>query len=600
MWLIKETVIIVALLSRVLLAAPVPVWSEVTAPRQEVQAIQTTTVVRPDTPANHALLKALQEGNLQKVKTAFDKGADINATVQTLFVSASPDTPKPDPPRGLWGMTVATSDNQKVCRAIFREFIDRGLDVKASLPDGQTPLFIAVALEDAELVKLVLDKGAEVNAGSRAWVGGNPVNLAVMQILRDREDVSVLKVLLEHGGDPNVYNTRGLTPLHEAALIGQSKTVALLLKYGADTSLLTKITGPANINGHLGRAVTALALAQRSANPEVLRLLTEATKNISAVDAATTGNADVLKKHLAEGFPAESKDDQGTPFLTLAAASGNDECVSALLAAGAKPNVMAAYQRTPLSVAASYGRIEIVLRLLNAGANPNTIVVKNPEFPETALTGAIRSAEPGVVALLLKRGADLNAPGNRDALRFIIQQAGRIPMRRIGQNPKTQKRGDALLDAQNDMYEMIVSRMNIKTRGGEALCEAIDAGQLGIAEDLIERGASVNGVYRAGKTALMLTVERIGLHRYELSPEIQKASSLEKAPEDIRRGKEQDRQNLAFLRLLLSKRPNVNALGPLEMEENGKKPVPQTALRLARMWELKDVEALLKRVGAKK
>jgi ankyrin repeat protein len=42
-----------------------------------------------------------------------------------------------------------------------------------------------------------------------------------------------LKLLLEYGGDPNVNNIYGVTPLHEASRINDHKCVKILLKNGA-------------------------------------------------------------------------------------------------------------------------------------------------------------------------------------------------------------------------------------------------------------------------------------------------------------------------------------------------------------------------------
>lgn len=50
-------------------------------------------------------------------------------------------------------------------------------------------------------------------------------------------DESMVAMLLRWGGDPNRYDADNCTPLHYAARSGDTNTIRLLLKYGADVTL---------------------------------------------------------------------------------------------------------------------------------------------------------------------------------------------------------------------------------------------------------------------------------------------------------------------------------------------------------------------------
>src|SRR5207253_8297410 len=51
------------------------------------------------------------------------------------------------------------------------------------------------------------------------------------------------KILLEHGADPLVRQSKGFTPMHEAALLGRADLIELLLAHGAEINSMAD-------NGH--------------------------------------------------------------------------------------------------------------------------------------------------------------------------------------------------------------------------------------------------------------------------------------------------------------------------------------------------------------
>jgi RNA polymerase sigma factor (sigma-70 family) len=88
----------------------------------------------------------------------------------------------------------------------------------------------AVYNGDMELARLLLARGADVNARTR--VGQTPLHLAV---LIDRPPLAEL--LLAAGADPNGATDRGITSLHCAVILGRAALADLLLASGADPLL---------------------------------------------------------------------------------------------------------------------------------------------------------------------------------------------------------------------------------------------------------------------------------------------------------------------------------------------------------------------------
>jgi ankyrin repeat protein len=89
-------------------------------------------------------------------------------------------------------------------------FIEQGADVNVGDTDGYTPIMIAARLgrEWRPVLEMLLDRGANVNA--RAKHGRTILHqLAYSETI----DISILRVLLNHGGDPFIRDKWGITPL---------------------------------------------------------------------------------------------------------------------------------------------------------------------------------------------------------------------------------------------------------------------------------------------------------------------------------------------------------------------------------------------------
>jgi hypothetical protein len=107
---------------------------------------------------------------------------------------------------------------------------------------------------DAKTVKLLLEKGADVNAKDNE--GWHPLQLAAK-----RGDLELIKVLLENGAEVNASNDLGGTALMSAARRGYIDVAKLLLDKGA------------NVNAKMGDGYTALMSAAEEGQIEVVKLL---------------------------------------------------------------------------------------------------------------------------------------------------------------------------------------------------------------------------------------------------------------------------------------------------------------------------------------
>jgi ankyrin repeat protein len=97
-------------------------------------------------------------------------------------------------------------------------------------PDGFTPLHLAAFFGQLEAARLLLDRGADIDARSTntRLRSVTPLHSA---IAGHRTGMALL--LLERGADVNATQPGGWTPLHQAAANGDLELCKALLKHGA-------------------------------------------------------------------------------------------------------------------------------------------------------------------------------------------------------------------------------------------------------------------------------------------------------------------------------------------------------------------------------
>jgi len=136
----------------------------------------------------------------------------------------------------------------------LRELLDGDPSLAAAFSaDGFTALHFPAFFGGVGAARLLLDRGADVDAHGRGWMTGTPLSSAAAGSHTD-----VARVLLDAGADPDARQASGWTPLHSAAHNGDLELVELLLARGAD---------PAATNDDGG---TVLSMAEERGNAEVI------------------------------------------------------------------------------------------------------------------------------------------------------------------------------------------------------------------------------------------------------------------------------------------------------------------------------------------
>lgn len=139
---------------------------------------------------------------------------------------------------------------------------DRGLD--GMLTTGATPLLRAAKALDAAAIRVLVAKGADLKlANTRgmtplmaaAGLGSVDADTRGIYTTEDvqKRSIESLTLLLEAGGDINAKDSRGLTPLHEAARWGWNDVVKFLVLKGANLDAKDN-RGMTPVDSALGKA----------------------------------------------------------------------------------------------------------------------------------------------------------------------------------------------------------------------------------------------------------------------------------------------------------------------------------------------------------
>ena len=157
----------------------------------------------PEDPSG-VLLQGAAQNDLEAVMAAVDHGADIRLA-------------KDDGGRTALALA-ATGFNEELVKFL----LDCGADVNARDNEGATPLHYAAMVRRTELGVVLLERGADVNAKDNS--GLTPLQ----QILDDDFGLDFIKMLVAEGADLSLTNRNGQTSLEEARAAGCPQIAAFL------------------------------------------------------------------------------------------------------------------------------------------------------------------------------------------------------------------------------------------------------------------------------------------------------------------------------------------------------------------------------------
>jgi ankyrin repeat protein len=248
--------------------------------------------------------KALLSGDARTVKSCLDDGFNVDGRLLQRKGRPQRETPL---------IIAAELGNVSMAKLL----IGRGADVNAEAEFHITALVNAITFNHPTIVNLLLKSGAEIKAECL-------IHAATTKI-----DLRITRFLLRYGADPNAQNKSfRQAAIHMAAFHDRTDVARLLIRAGADINISDKHGhGPiSNAISHNSKAMFSLLLkadTEPSLQPEALGL------------AAWDGRLPYVKGLIEHGWDVNSKAFKGRTALQHARNRKHSSIVKALLEAGA-------------------------------------------------------------------------------------------------------------------------------------------------------------------------------------------------------------------------------------------------------------------------
>jgi ankyrin repeat protein len=248
---------------------------------------------------------------------------------------------------------VDAAPDQVVTRARLEAWLKQGVDVNAELMN-------AIVGADAERMKFLIEKGADVNKPDQ--LGALPLGSAASIRRSD-----LMQILLDAGAKVDAQDSDGMSALQHAINVNHVPSIALLAKRGADIEKGTEkgytALEVALSNGMFFAAKALLdagAKVSVTGGPEkVSPLMVCATQlqpqqRLSQLAHGPTPLA-LAEELIKRGANVNAQSKDGVTALMIAAGQNNAPMIGLLLRAGADPKMTSVAGKTALDIANDAG-----------------------------------------------------------------------------------------------------------------------------------------------------------------------------------------------------------------------------------------------------
>ncbi|KAI4454288.1 molting protein mlt-4 [Holotrichia oblita] len=445
---------------------------------------------------------AVDTGNLELVKSLLSSGADVNSA-------------------GNNGYTPLIAATERRIVNIAQELLDNKAQVNLAGECGITPLYVAALIGDLDMVSLLLQYGATAdfiesghNILFNALESGivNIVEKLLVVWLKERnytangslnkssEPKNLIDTVFNSRPVVDSINEKGLTPLIRAIERNDVVMVRKLLEYGA------------HVDKTDDAGVSPLSYAIKMKNKDIIDVILQSGANINHKSpdhstllhvAVETEEIQAVKELLRHGVEVNCVNDAGFTPLCAAVKTEYVDIINMLLTNQADANLVGNDGVAPLIIAIEKNNIGIIQLLLVHDADPNLI----DECGLTPLYVAALRGDWFVVSILLLTDPYTNIITCGKTLLFNAVRIGSSRLVKLLLD--TQPTGTTTFTVFNEITmiieEVLGSRATINDvneQGFSPLHVAVGRRNLAMVELLLEYRANVNLCDNFGCTPL--------------------------------------------------------------------------------------------------
>jgi ankyrin repeat protein len=333
------------------------------------------------------------------------------------------------------------------------------IDVNFQLKDGRTALMFACCNNDLNVVKDLINKGADVNLVENEFQNSalfmsisknkieiskylinNGANVNLLNIYNENvlfwavvhKNYELVELLCNKGCNINIFNNKGQHPLFLAIKSKEYEIVKILIKYKAnlemketiyeDTPLLASmkseeiacllIESGADIHAENKIKDTPIHIATLLNNFPVVKKLYEKGADLNKMNdqshnpiifATGNGYVEIFKFLLDKNVNLDVKDVNNEPLLNICIIHNRLEMIELLILKDTNLiNKIDYNYKTPLDIAVKLNKLDFVKLLLKHGANPNP--KKSVDY--SPIHEAFINKNYQIIDLLIKYGVD--------------------------------------------------------------------------------------------------------------------------------------------------------------------------------------------------